>query len=62
LTVTADAKIGARFTTGCFSGDLKTFKKAILKSHGKTSLYAKQYAAAIVMAKICIKSIKETTT
>jgi len=59
LTVTADAKIGVRYTTGCFSNDLKTFKAAIKRDHGTTSLYAKQYAAAIAMAEICVKGIKK---
>ena len=56
LTVTADAKIGVRYSTGCFSGDLKTLKTAVKRDHGKTSLYAKQYAAAIAMAKACVKA------
>ena len=55
LTVTLDAKIKVRYSTGCFSGDLKAFKAAILQTHGKAPKFAKQYAAAIAIAKLVVK-------
>jgi len=55
LTVTLDEKIKVRYTTGCFSGSLKELRAAVLMSHGKTGVCAKQYAAAIAMAKVCVK-------
>jgi len=55
LTVTLDEKIKVRYTTGCFSGSLKELRAAVLRDHGKTGVYAKQYAAAIAMARVCVK-------
>ena len=57
LTITADAKIKVRFTTGCFSGSRKQLIAAIKKTHKPTSRYAKEYAAALVMAKL-VKAMK----
>jgi hypothetical protein len=58
LTVHADAKIKVRFTTGCFTGDKKTLIAAIKKTHGTTTLFAKQYKAALALAAICVKEKK----
>ena len=58
LTVHADAKIKVRFTTGCFTGDKKTLIAAIKKTHGTTTLFAKQYKAALALAAICVKAKK----
>jgi hypothetical protein len=52
LTITADAKIKVRFTTGCFSGARKQLVATIKKTHGVTSRYAKEYAAALAVAKL----------
>jgi hypothetical protein len=51
LTITADAKIKVRFTTGCFSGDRKQLVAAIKRTHG-TNRYAKEYAVALATAKL----------
>ncbi len=55
LTVTADAKIKVRFSTGCFSGSLEELQKAITHTHGTDTLFAKQYHAAIALAAVSIK-------
>ena len=55
LTVTTDAKLGKRFSTGCFSGSASQLRKAVHDTHGADSLYAKQYYAALVMAETVTK-------
>jgi hypothetical protein len=55
LTIHADAKIGIRWTTGCFSGTEDQFKEAIQKTHGDNE-YAKQYLAAIDFASSIVKA------
>ena len=57
LTIHADAKLGIRFTTGCFSGTEYQFKEAIQKTHGGND-YAKQYRAAIDLALMVVKPAK----
>ena len=54
LTVHADAKIGIRFTTGCFSGTELELSAAVTKTH-KSSAYAKQYRAAMALALMVVK-------
>ena len=54
LTVHADAKIGIRFTTGCFSGSESELSAAVTKTH-KSSAYAKQYRAAMALALMVVK-------
>jgi len=58
LTVTADAKIKVRFTTGCFSGSLKDLQAKLKGDYSARTLYGKQYRAAIALAKICVKAKK----
>ena len=55
LTVTADAKIKIRYSTGCFSGSLAELQKSIKETHG-TNEYAKQYKAAISLAKLTVRA------
>ena len=57
LTIHADAKLGIRFSTGCFSGSEYQFKEAIQKTHGDNE-YATQYRAAIDLALMCVKPAK----
>ena len=57
LTIHADANIGIRFTTGCFSGTEYQFKEAIQKTHGDNE-YAKQYRAAVDLALMIVKPAK----
>ena len=54
LTIHADAKIGVRFTTGCFSGTEKEFRDAIQDTHGDYD-HAKQYLTAIDFALLIVK-------
>jgi len=58
LTVTADARIKVRFTTGCFSGSLKDLQAKLKGDHSARTLYGKQYRAAIALAKVCVKAKK----
>ena len=58
LTVTADARIKVRFTTGCFSGSLKDLQAKLKGGYSARTLYGKQYRAAIALAKICVKAKK----
>ena len=58
LTITADAKIGVRFSTGCFSGSLKDLQAKLKGGYSARTLYGKQYRAAIALAKICVKAKK----
>ena len=55
LTVHADAKIGIRFSTGCFSGSEAEFSKAVQKTHGDSE-FGRQYMAAIEFSKLVVKS------
>ena len=48
MTVTADARIGLRVTTGCFSGSLAEFEAAIAATHGDNE-HAIHYRAAIAL-------------
>lgn len=54
LSIHADAKIGVRFTTGCFSGTEFEFKKVIQETHGDNE-FARQYRAAIDLATMVVK-------
>ena len=54
LTVHADAKIGIRFATGCFSGSKSELSDAVTKTH-RQSIYAKQYRAAMALALLVVK-------
>ena len=57
LTIHADAKLGIRFTTGCFTGTEYEIEAAIQKTHGDND-YAKQYRAAIDLALMIVKAAK----
>jgi len=59
LTAHTDAELGVRYSTGCFSGSRADLIRAIKETHDKASLYAKQYAAALAMAKVCVKPYKK---
>ena len=61
LCIHADAKIGIRFTTGCFTGTEDEFKKAIEEAHGDNE-HGKTYGAAISLGLMIVKSRKETET
>ena len=54
LCVHADAKLGVRFSTGCFSGTEYQFKDTIQKTHGDNH-HAKQYRAAIDLALMLVR-------
>jgi carbonic anhydrase/acetyltransferase-like protein (isoleucine patch superfamily) len=58
LTVHADARLKVRFTTGCFTGNKKKLTADIKKTHGTTTLFAKQYKAALALAAVCVKAKK----
>jgi len=55
LTIHADAELGIRFTTGCFSGTEFQLKESIQKTHGDNE-YARQYRAAIDLALMIVKA------
>jgi carbonic anhydrase/acetyltransferase-like protein (isoleucine patch superfamily) len=59
LTVTADTKIGIRFTTGCFSGSKKELQAKLKGGYSARTLWGKQYRAAIAMADVCVKAKKK---
>jgi len=48
LTVTIDAQIGLRLTTGCFSGSIAEFEAAVTATHGDNE-HAIHYRAAIAL-------------
>ena len=50
LTASADAVIGVRVTTGCFSGSLAEFEAAVQETHGDTE-HGKHYRLAIALIK-----------
>ena len=54
LTVHTDAKLGLRFTTGCFSDSEKQFRSAIKNQHAGTE-YEKQYELAISLALLLVR-------
>ena len=58
LTVHADAKIGVRFTPGCFSGAEFELKQAIQKTHGDNE-FARTYCAAIDFTLMVVKAKSE---
>ena len=49
LTVTADAKIGVRFSTGCFTGSRDQFVAAVAKDH-PYGQFRQQYDLAVALA------------
>ena len=53
LTIHADAKIGVRFSTGCFTGSREQFFAAITDTHGD-SKYGNEYAAALMLADVVV--------
>ena len=55
LTVTFDAKIGVRYTTGCFSGSRAELMAAVEKTHFEGSIYRGHYWAAITAADYIVK-------
>ncbi len=57
LCVHADAKIGLRFTTGCFSGSEKEFRTALKATHSNDK-HGKHYAAALDLALLMVKGPK----
>jgi hypothetical protein len=57
LTVHTDAKIGVRFTTGCFTGSREEFLAAIDKTHGDSD-HGNAYAAAILLADLLVDPAK----
>jgi hypothetical protein len=50
LTASADAKIGIRVTTGCFSGSLADFEAAVQATHGDSD-HGQHYRLAIALIK-----------
>ena len=53
LTIHADAKIGVRFSTGCFSGTREEFTAAVKDTHG-VGAHAAAYAAAVALADLLV--------
>ena len=49
LTVTADADIGVRFSTGCFTGSRDQFVAAVAKTHA-SGKFRQQYDLALALA------------
>ena len=60
LTIHADAELGVRFSTGCFSGTEFQLKEAIQKTHGDNE-YARQYRAAIELALMIVRAKEKET-
>ena len=54
LTVHSDAKLGVRFTTGCFSGTEYQFRDAVQSTHGDGE-HGRQYRAAADLAVMVVK-------
>ena len=55
LTVHADAHVGVRFSTGCFSGSESEFSKAVEETHGESE-WGRQYMMVIELSKLIVKA------
>ena len=54
LNIYADAKIGVRFSTGCFTGSREQFFAAVTDTHGDSE-HGNAYAVALMLADVLVK-------